>query len=83
MMLPYIKEKSNAEWQENDLRDAGEAKQTWKLSLHNPKGGVNMLNLFGLGKEDDWILNGISGDPSRVREKLAAHIWNSVSADGG
>lgn len=79
----YIKEKSNAEWQENDLRDTGEAKQTWKLSLHNPKGGVNMLNLFGLGKEDDWILNGISGDPSRVREKLAAHIWNSVSSDGG
>ena len=79
----YIKEKSNAEWMANDLRDTGEEKQTWKLSLHNAKGGINMLNLFGLGKEDDWIINGLDGDPSRVREKLAAHIWNSVSADGG
>ena len=79
----YIREKSSAEWLENDLRDSGEEKPTWKLSLKNPKGGINMLNLFGLGKDDDWILNGISGDALRVREKLAAHIWNSVSADGG
>ena len=78
----YILEKSNAEWSDNDQRDISEPKHSWKLSLKSADGNVYMLNLFGLGKDDDWVLNSAYGDDSKVREKLAAKLWNDVAVDG-
>ncbi len=77
----YIVEKSDIQWTDNDQRDLDEAKYSWKVSLENSNGSINMLNLFGLGKDDDWIMNSIYGDDTKVREQLAAKLWNEMAAD--
>lgn len=37
-------------------------------------------NLLGLREDDDWILNGLYGDESRVRDKLCIDLWNELGA---
>lgn len=74
-------EKSNAQWTDSDRRDSKEAKRSWKISLKNSNGGINMLNLFGQGKDDDWVMNSLYGDDSKVRENLAAQLWNAIASD--
>ena len=71
-------EKTAAEWYLDDYRDSSEDKTTWRVSLKADNGGSNMINLMGQGKDDDWIFNGISGDSTQLREKLAASLWNSM-----
>ena len=73
-----ITEKSGAEWQDSDRRDMQEAKKSWKISLANSKGGVNMLNLMGQGDDDDWVFNSLYGDSTKLREKLMASLWNGM-----
>lgn len=37
-------------------------------------------NLLGLRKDDDWILNSLYADDSRIKDKLACELWNEVGA---
>lgn len=38
-------------------------------------------NLLGLRKDDDWILNALYADDSKIKDKLAGELWNE--AGGG
>lgn len=76
-----VTEKTSAQWQNSDLRDRWEEKPTWKISLLNENGGAAMLNLMGLGSDDDWVFNSMWGDSTKIREKLMAYLWNGMSAD--
>lgn len=37
-------------------------------------------NLLGIRKDDDWILNSLYADNSRIRDKLAMDLWQEVGA---
>lgn len=37
-------------------------------------------NLLGIREDDDWILNSLYADNSRIRDKLAMDLWQEVGA---
>lgn len=54
-------------------------KLSWKVNLKKENGENNNLDLLGLGSDDDWILNAMSMDDTKVKEKLAQELWNQLS----
>ncbi len=40
----------------------------------------NKLSLFGMRKDDDWILYAIYNDESRLREKLSLELWDEFGS---
>lgn len=53
-------------------------KQSWKMELKKDNGDNKNLELLGLGSDDDWILNAMSMDDTRVKEKFAQTLWNQI-----
>lgn len=61
-------------------------KKGYKLNLTKQRtdGTVenNKLALFGMREDDDWILNALYNDESRLREALCIDLWNEIGAKG-
>ncbi|MBR5486268.1 MAG: CotH kinase family protein [Oscillospiraceae bacterium] len=70
--------KSNAEWHIRGATAAMYGKKPLKVALKNKNGENNNLNLLGMGEDDDWILNPLSLEDTKIREKLAIELWNSL-----
>ena len=73
-----VTKSSGAQWKTDDVRDSDEADETLRISL-TESGGKNMVDFMGMGREDDWVLNSLYGDDSKIREKLAAELWNGMN----
>lgn len=59
---------------------SGMDKKPYKISLTNGAGEKMKVSLGGLRADDDWILNPLYTDQSRVREMTAYTLWERVSA---
>lgn len=59
-------------------------KKGYKINLtkRNADGSVkkNKLSLFGLRKDDDWILSAQYNDESKLRERLCVELWDEMGA---
>lgn len=59
-------------------------KKGYKLSLktQNKKGEVvpDKKSLFGLRRDDEWILNAMYSDASKIRDRLSTDLWNSFGS---
>lgn len=55
------------------------AKQSYKVNLYKEDWTPKKISMLGLRKDNDWILNALYTDPSKVREKLAVDIWEIIS----
>ncbi len=59
-------------------------KKSLRLYLKNQEEdgafGKTNKNLLGLRDDDDWILNSLYADSSRIRDKLCIDLWNEVGA---
>ena len=55
-------------------------KKSWKLSLKDANGENKNQDLLGLGSDDDWILNAMSMDDSKVRDQVTMELWNRYIA---
>ena len=55
-------------------------KKPYKISLLDKKGEQLKENLLDLRADDDWILNPLYTDSSRVREKTAYDLWEETAA---
>lgn len=58
-------------------------KKSLRLKLLQEKDGRFQkyhADLLGLRKDNDWILNGLYADESRIRDKLCIDLWNEVGA---
>lgn len=59
-------------------------KKGYKINLtkQNAEGVVenNKLSLFGMRKDDDWILSAQYNDESKLRERLCVELWNEFGA---
>lgn len=59
-------------------------KKGYKLNLtkQNADGSEenNKLSLFGMRKDDDWILYALYNDESKLRVKLSIDLWNELGA---
>lgn len=72
----YSVKKSLANWHVRGGLTKNQDKKSWRISLKSNSGSSKDLSLLGLGSDDDWILNSMTMDDTKVREKLAADIWN-------
>lgn len=53
-----------------------------KLKKQKKDGSFEKTNekLLGMREDDDWILNGLYADDSRIKDKLANELWNEIGA---
>ncbi len=91
-MLYYWDAKSKQNWTGKNILEAqirGNTSRTYpkkgyKLTLkyQNKKGEVvpDKKSLFGLRTDDEWILNAMYSDSSKIRDKLSVDLWNSFGA---
>ena len=80
-VMAYTAKSSALEWHVRGHSAAVHDKKPWKLALKDNKGENADLNLFGLGADDDWIVNAIAYDHTRIREKLFIGLWNDMAKD--
>ena len=59
---------------------AGFPKPQYKLSFIDDAGNSNPLDLLGMGRDDDWVLNGMWIDRAMIRNKLAYDLFNELTA---
>lgn len=55
---------------------ANHLKKPWKLSLKKEDGEKRHADLLGMGADDDWILNPMNTDDTKLREKCMIDAWN-------
>lgn len=58
-------------------------KKSWKISLTTAAGDKNHLSFCGMREDDDWILNAMFVDPTRIREALAYYTWDTMQSMTG
>lgn len=56
------------------------AKKPYRVSLLDAAGGKVKVSWLGLRSDDDWILNPLYTDATRVREKTAYALWEEAAA---
>lgn len=66
-------------WHRKGQLSAYDPKGSFKLSLKDEQLQNKDLNLLGLGSDDDWILNGMVFDDTRLKEKFAMDLWNTMA----
>lgn len=54
-------------------------KDGWDLELYRENGTSYKTSLFGLREDDDWKLNALYPDASKVREMVAMELWNQMA----
>ena len=59
-------------------------KKGYKLTLktQNKEGEIvaDKKSLFGLRKDDEWILNAMYSDSSKIRDKVSTEVWKELGA---
>ena len=73
----YSVKSCDALWHIRGYTSAMLDKKSWKLSLKKESGSGKNLSLLGLGADDDWILNAMRLDDTKLKEKLFIDLWNS------
>lgn len=79
--LRYSVKTSSAEWHVRGATSAYMPKTPYKLNLKTSKQENRALSLLGLGKDDDWILNAMYLDDTKLKERLFIALWNDMVAD--
>lgn len=57
-------------------------KKSYRLSLVEEDGAKRDLDLCGLRADDDWILNPMYSDTSKIREAMACWLWEQINSQG-
>ncbi len=72
----YSVKTSQAQWHVRGGWSATLMKTPFKLDLKKKTGTYRNLSLAGLGADDDWILNPMNLDDTKLKEKLFMGLWN-------
>ena len=57
-------------------------KKSYRMKLVDGNGDKFHMSIAGLRADDDWILNAMYTDASKIREKLAYELWDNVNSAG-
>lgn len=57
-------------------------KLCYRLKVLDGSGKKRNLSIAGLRSDDDWILNAMYSDTSKVREALAYRLWEEINSSG-
>jgi len=71
----------HADWFVRGQTSAHQSKKPWKLSFKDKNGDKKNISVGEMGEDDDWILNPMNMEDTKIREKLAMDIWNQDIAD--
>ena len=55
-------------------------KKSYRVKIIDESGEKSNLSLAGLRSDDDWILNPMYSDTSKVREPLAYWLWEQINS---
>ena len=72
----YSVKSSNAVWHVRGGFSATLLKTPFKLNLKTKTGTGKNLSLVEMGADDDWILNPMNLDDTKLKEKLFSTLWN-------
>ncbi|MBQ5755177.1 MAG: CotH kinase family protein, partial [Oscillospiraceae bacterium] len=53
----------------------------YKLNLKDGTGHNRAEPLLGMPEDDDWMIRCLYTDPQKVREQIAAELWNQLAAE--
>ncbi|MDO5134186.1 MAG: CotH kinase family protein, partial [Eubacteriales bacterium] len=56
------------------------SKKNYRVSLKDAQGDKINKSLLGMRSDDDWVLNALYTDQTRVREYVAYQIWKQVNS---
>ncbi len=79
----YTVKTSALQWHIRGRSSAALSKAPWKLSAKDRTGKNKNLSLLGLGADDDWILNSMPLDDTKMKEKFMIDWWNEAAAAAG
>ena len=54
-------------------------KKGWNLDLVNEDGTSFHMEMMGLRKDDDWKLNALYSDETKVKEMVCMDLWNEIA----
>lgn len=57
-------------------------KKSYRVKLVDEAGNKRDLSVAGLREDDDWILNPMYSDTSKIREALSYWLWDEINASG-
>lgn len=57
-------------------------KKSYRLIILDEDGEKMNLSIGGLRSDDDWILNPMYTDTSKIREALAYEVWDAMNSSG-
>jgi len=77
----YTVKSSRASWHLRGATTSRQPKKSWKIDLIDEARANVDLAFLGLGSDDDWVLNSMSLDDTRMKEKLAMDTWNQLAAE--
>ena len=69
-----------ATWHKRGVYSSSLDKPPLKLALKTPDDTPIDVDFLGLGKDDDWLLNAMRIDDTKVREKVMIDAWNQYIA---
>ncbi|MBQ7284151.1 MAG: CotH kinase family protein [Oscillospiraceae bacterium] len=76
----YSAQSGIAQWHQRGNSTYWFEKKSWKLSFKDADGNNADFDFLGLEADDDWILNSIIRDDTRLREKVVIDLWNQGPA---
>ncbi len=77
-----VREAVRAEVNERGNTSRRFPKKSYRLHLLDLRGGKQHLSLGGLRSDDDWILNPLYADTSKIREQLGYELWAQFNSSG-
>ena len=72
----YSVKESNVHWHIRGGSSATVPKTPWRLSLKKKTGTNKNVSMVGMGSDDDWFLNPMCFDDTKLKEQLFIQLWN-------
>lgn len=76
----YSAKSSAAQWHQRGNSTFRYDKKSWKLNFKDKEGNNADMDFLGLEADDDWVLNAVARDDTRLREKVVMDLWNNGMA---
>ena len=57
-------------------------KQSYRVKIVDEQGNKRNLSIAGLRADDDWILNPMYSDTSKIREAISYWLWEQINSCG-
>ncbi|MBR1584412.1 MAG: CotH kinase family protein [Clostridia bacterium] len=57
-------------------------KKSYRVTMVNERGKKQNVSIAGLRSDDDWILNPLYADSSKIREAVSYWLWETINSSG-